>query len=108
MKYSFFEKYIIHVFNKYFPVFHYFVYIIYFCTELYRSTPGMMTGDIPKLHLLTLERVLGVDSPVVPNNEPVSSIWYNFPCAPIEDSDQPAHPRSLIRVFDGRSMDSKR
>ena len=67
----------------------------------------MMTDDIPKLHLLTLERVLGVDSPVVPNNEPVSSIWYNFPCAPIEDSDQSAHPRSLIRVFDGRSMGSQ-
>ena len=25
--------------------------------------------------------------------------------APIEDSDQPAHPRRLISVFDGRSMD---
>ena len=26
---------------------------------------------------------------------------------PIEDLDQPAHPRSLIRVFDGHSMGSK-
>ena len=25
-------------------------------------------------------------------------------CAAIADSDQPAHPRSLIRVFDGRSV----
>ena len=25
-----------------------------------------------------------------------------FACAPIEDSDQTAHMRSLIRVFDGR------
>ena len=26
-------------------------------------------------------------------------------CATIENSEQPLHPRSLIRVFDGRSMD---
>ena len=25
---------------------------------------------------------------------------YTFACVPIEDSDQPAHPPSLIRVFD--------
>ena len=36
--------------------------------------------------------------------EPVSSIRYNLACAPIEDSNLTAHPRSLIRVFDGRSM----
>ena len=28
-------------------------------------------------------------------------------CAPIEDSDQPAHPRMLIRVFNGRSIGSQ-
>ena len=27
------------------------------------------------------------------------SIFYKFACAPSEDSDQPAHPRSLIRIF---------
>ena len=32
---------------------------------------------------------------------------YMLPCATIEDSDQPARPRSLIRVFDGRSMGSQ-
>ena len=32
---------------------------------------------------------------------------YRFACVPIEDSDQPAHPRSLIKVFDGRSMESQ-
>ena len=28
-------------------------------------------------------------------------------CVPIEDSDQPVHPCSLIKVFDGRSMGSQ-
>ena len=28
-------------------------------------------------------------------------------CVPIEDSDQPAHPCSLIKVFDGLSMGSQ-
>ena len=27
-------------------------------------------------------------------------------CAPSEDSDQPAHSRSLIRIFTGRKFDS--
>ena len=31
--------------------------------------------------------------------EPGHSMSYNIACAPSEDSDQPAHPRSLIRVF---------
>ena len=35
------------------------------------------------------------------SQEPVSSKRYKLACAHIEDSDQPAHPRSLIRVFDG-------
>ena len=29
---------------------------------------------------------------------------YNLACAPTEDSDQPVHQRSLIRVFDASSM----
>ena len=32
---------------------------------------------------------------------------YNVVCAPVEESDQPALSRSLIRVFDGSSMDSQ-
>ena len=32
---------------------------------------------------------------------------YNLVCAPIDDSDQHAHPRSLITVFGGPSMDSQ-
>ena len=28
-------------------------------------------------------------------------------CAHIKDSDQPAYPRSLVRVFDGRCMGSQ-
>ena len=39
--------------------------------------------------------------------EPVSSKRYKLACAPIEDSDQPAQMRRLIRVFDGRSMGSQ-
>ena len=34
--------------------------------------------------------------------KPVSSERYKLACASAEDSDQPAHPRSLIRVFGGR------
>ena len=35
---------------------------------------------------------------------PVSSKGYKLACAPFEDSDQPAYPRSLISVFAMRSM----
>ena len=35
------------------------------------------------------------------------SIFYKIECAPSEDSDQPAHPRSLIRVFTGHCVDSQ-
>ena len=40
--------------------------------------------------------------------QPVSSKRHKLACAPIEDSDQPAHLRCLIRVVDGRSMGSQR
>ena len=40
-------------------------------------------------------------------NEPGNSISHNIACVPSEDSDQPAHPRSLIRVFAGHSVDSQ-
>ena len=33
--------------------------------------------------------------------EPVFSKRYKLACVPIDDSDQPAHPHSLIRAFDG-------
>ena len=39
--------------------------------------------------------------------EPAISKRYNLACATIEDSDQPARPRRLIRVFNGRSMGSQ-
>ena len=35
-------------------------------------------------------------------NESLFSKKYKLPGAPIKDSDQAAHPRSLIRVFCGR------
>ena len=47
------------------------------------------------------------DHSVLTPNEPVSIKTYMLAYAPIEDSDQTAHQRSLIRVFDGRSMDSQ-
>ena len=37
----------------------------------------------------------------------MSNKQYRFDCAPIQGSDQPAHPRSLIRVFDRHSMTSQ-
>ena len=36
-------------------------------------------------------------------NEPGHSNSYKIACVPSGDSDQPAHPRSLIRVFAGYS-----
>ena len=39
--------------------------------------------------------------------EPVISKRYKFTCAPSEDSDQPAHPRSLIRIFNGSYIGSQ-
>ena len=39
--------------------------------------------------------------------EPVSSKRDKLASAPIKDSDQPVHPHSLIRVFNGRSMGSQ-
>ena len=40
--------------------------------------------------------------------EPMPCNRYKLACAHIEDSDQPALPRSLIRVFDVRSMGRQR
>ena len=37
----------------------------------------------------------------------MSSERYKLACAHIEDSDQTAHVRSLIRVFDGRFIGSE-
>ena len=39
-------------------------------------------------------------------NEPPHDKTNNVACAPSEDSDQPGHPPSLIRVFAVRSMGS--
>ena len=39
-------------------------------------------------------------------NEPPHDKTNIMTCAPSEDSDQPVHPPSLIRVFAVRSMDS--
>ena len=35
------------------------------------------------------------------------SMFYKITYAPSEDSDQPAHPHSLIRVFEGHSVDNQ-
>ena len=40
------------------------------------------------------------------NNQPVFRERHKFACAPIEDSDQPAPLRRLIRVYDERSKGS--
>ena len=41
------------------------------------------------------------------SSEPGHSISYKIACAPSEDSDQPAHTRSLIRVFAGHLVSSQ-
>ena len=40
-------------------------------------------------------------------HEPEYSERYKLTYAPIEDSDQPVHPHSVIRAFNGRSMGSR-
>ena len=40
-------------------------------------------------------------------SEVQQKMQFKLAVAPIIDSDQPAHPHSLIRVFDGRSMGSQ-
>ena len=40
-------------------------------------------------------------------NEPLCHKTYLRTCAPSEDLDQPAHSRSLIRIFSGRLLDSQ-
>ena len=45
---------------------------------------------------------------LVLKNEPYSQKTYLRTCAPSEDSDQPAHSRSLIRIFTERFLDIKR
>ena len=66
--------------------------------QLTSALPSSLSGSVRCL--------LGYDQYHWTQNEPVSSEMYMLACAPIEDSDQPAHPRSLIRVFDRSSMGS--
>ena len=40
--------------------------------------------------------------------EPKTSIIYKIACASNEGSDQPAHPRSLLKVFAGYSADNQK
>ena len=47
------------------------------------------------------------DDPAIRTNEPQRQKMYFRSCAHSEDSDQPAHPRSLIRIFTGRILDSQ-
>ena len=41
------------------------------------------------------------------STELVSSQRYKLACAPIKSSEQPAHSRSLIRIYDGHSVVSQ-
>ena len=51
-------------------------------------------------------KFIGLDCISVNHREiwAISSKRYKLACVSIEDPDQPAHPGSLIRVFDGRSV----
>ena len=60
-----------------------------------------------RLHLCTCSASDCTDSSVLTPNQPVTIQTYKLAYAPIEDSDQPAHSRSLVRVFDGRSVGSQ-
>ena len=77
-----------------------FIYPIVYCKTLNIRTMFAITlYDIIRLVIafLSWNTITG----------PVTTKTYKLACAPIEDSDQAAHPRSLIRVFDGRSMGSQ-
>ena len=56
---------------------------------------------------ITESLLMGREESNQSNMNSVSSKSYKLAYAPIEDSDQPARPRSLIRVFDGRIMGSQ-
>ena len=62
------------------------------------QTPRSAASDLG-LHCLQII-ILGVSR--LQWVKPGHNIFNNFTCAPSQDSDQPAHPRSLIRVFTGR------
>ena len=69
------------------------------------SWKGFMDFTLPLLcyygHLL----ILGTSETY--SYKPGHNISYKIACVPSEDSDQPAHPRSLIRVFTGHSLGSQ-
>ena len=59
---------------------------------------GIVTWDFSSIWILV------VCEPGMVGLELVSNKRYKLACAPIEDSDQPVHPQSPIRIFDGHSM----
>ena len=66
------------------------IYMWYFavCCDLYHFDLGWNT----KSESLWLMRIWSLF-------ETVQSIFYKTACAPSEDANQPAHPRTLIRIF---------
>ena len=67
----------------------------------------------PPLHIHRFIQIDRTNSHTLPSifeniDRRVSSKMYKLAYAPIEDSDKPAHPFSLIRVIDERSMGTRR
>ena len=74
-------------------------------TVFERSTETTIGGEKDGLtcKLALLDRNLALNSDAVQiTNEPAHDKTYNKSCATSDDSDQPAHTRSLIRVFADR------
>ena len=65
----------------------------------------VQTKRLRSYYTSTQPRLCGVTSHVI--FEPKRQKTYRRTCAPCEDSDQPAHPRSLIRIFTGRILVSQ-
>ena len=62
---------------------------------------AMRTSQSYPLNSLRLCLKITFSLDAAPVHEPQRQKTYLLPCAPSEDSDQPAHSRSLIRIFTG-------
>ena len=66
------------------------------CVSLDVNFNESLTNDV-----VSFEQLGPVFTYILLRNEPKHSNYYSLTCAPSEDSDKPAHPHSLIRVFAG-------
>ena len=79
---------------------------LYSPCHCYKSAQKVPTNCFCKCDFSWLTRLSSMED-LVKWNEPAHDKTNNMACAPSEDSDQPGHPPSLIRVFAVRPIDSE-